>query len=507
MEDSITANRISSQRQDEGYSLPQQAKLNREAVEKDGRNLVKEFNIIESAKSSEKRDDFYEMVGYIKRHPNIKFVYIEKPDRLTRNLKDATLAYDLVYNYDITFVFTRDNFVLNKNSNSHAKFQFDIKAVLAKNYIDNLSDEVKKGQRGMLEEGKWPGGASPTGYKKIDKLLVPDEPRATFVVKAFQLYASGGYSLKTLKKALDKEGFRSLQNKPLTRSNYHNILINPIYYGTMKWSDHLYEGKHQPLIDKQLFDRVQEMLRRTKNGEVIPVYAKHDLTYKGLLQCKECGCQITGEEKSKTNKGNGKVHHWVYYRCTHFKPCTQKGCTREEVIDQQIVDLLGRLSLGTNTTQWLKDKLKESHQDEVKFREDSLRSLNNTFGQVRNRLDKIYDDKLDGLIDEETYHRKREELLTQQADLTNQIKLHTVADEKYVDFGGLILDVANRASEIYQVRKPDQKRYLCNFVFSNLFLMDKKLQFSFNTIFQAVLNYQETKDVLPRVDSNHEPRS
>ena len=123
MEESISINRISSQRQDEGYSLPQQAKANREKAESDNRKIVKEFNIIESAQASEKRDDFNEMISYIKAHKNIKFVYIEKPDRLTRNLKDATLAYDLVYNYDITFVFTRDNFVLNKNSNSHAKFQ------------------------------------------------------------------------------------------------------------------------------------------------------------------------------------------------------------------------------------------------------------------------------------------------------------------------------------------------------------------------------------------------
>jgi DNA invertase Pin-like site-specific DNA recombinase len=132
MEEAITVNRISSQRQDEGYSLPQQAKLNREGAEKNGKSVVKEFNIIESARSSEKRDDFNEMVDFLKKHNKIKYVYIEKPDRLTRNLKDATLAYELVYNHDITFVFTRDNFVLNKNSNSHAKFQFDIKAVLAK---------------------------------------------------------------------------------------------------------------------------------------------------------------------------------------------------------------------------------------------------------------------------------------------------------------------------------------------------------------------------------------
>lgn len=497
MEEAITINRISSQRQDEGYSLPQQAKLNREMAERDGRKVVKEFNIIESARSSDKRDEFHEAVEYLKKHPSVKFVYIEKPDRLSRNLKDVTLAYDLVYDHDITFVFSRDNFVLSKTSNSHAKFQFDIKAVLAKNYIDNLSDEVKKGQRGMLEEGKWPGGAAPTGYKKVNKLIEPDEPRASFIAKAFQLYASGGYSLYTLKRELDKQGFRSINNKPLTKSNYFNILINPIYYGMMRWNNHFYEGKHQPLIDKQLFDRVQEMLKRTKNGEVIPVYAKHELTYKGLMKCGECNYQITGEEKTKKNKGNGKEHRWVYYHCTHYKPCNQHGMVKEEDIDQQIEELLTTLSLGEKTTEWLKDKLRESHQDEIKFREDLLRSLNTKLSQVRERLDKVYDDKLDKEIDEATYHRKREQYLAERSDIENQIKQHTIADDKYIDFGCLILDVANRASEIYKVRKPDEKRYLCNLVFSNLSLMDKKLKFSFNTIFQAVLNYQKSGDWLP----------
>lgn len=492
MEEAISINRISSQRQDEGYSLAQQAKINKEAVERDGRKLVKEFNIIESAKASEKRDDFYEAVEYLKKHPNIKYVYIEKPDRLTRNLKDVTLAYDLVYDQGITFVFTRDNFSLSKSSNSHAKFQFDIKAVLAKNYIDNLSDEVKKGQRGMLEEGKWPGGGSPTGYKKVNKLLEPDELRAGFVVKAFQLYANGDQSLLSLKRTLDDQGFRSLANKPLTKSNYFSILTNPIYYGMMRWNNHLYEGKHIALIDKPLFDRVQDMLRRTKNGEVIPVYAKHQLTYKGLMKCGECGYQITGEEKIKRNKGNGNEHHYTYYHCTHFKPCKQKGMVKEADIDKQIIDLLKTLSLGPNTTEWLKNKLKESHQDEIEFRNQSVNSLRINLDQVSKKLDKVYDDKLDNVIDEATYHKKRTELILEKANLEGRIKEHSVADEKYVDFGCLILDVANRASEIYQVRKPEEKRYLINFVFSNLSLMDKKLYFSFNSIFQAVLNYQKS---------------
>ena len=505
MEDAIIINRISSQRQEEGYSLPQQSKLNREASDKDNRKIVKEFFIIESARENEKRDDFREAVDYLKKHTNITCVYIEKTDRLTRNLKDATLVYDLIYEYDKTFIFSRDNFSLHKNSNSHAKFQFDIKAVLAKNYIDNLSDEVKKGQRGMLEDGKWPGGSAPTGYKKVNKLLVPDEIQGNFIVKTFELYSTGSHSLKSLKREMDKQGFRSINGKPLSKSNYHHILNNPIYYGAMRWNEHLYEGEHQPLIDKQLFDKVQDMLNRTKNRELIPVYAKHDLTYRGSLKCGECSCKITGDEKTKTNKGNGKVHRWVYYHCTHYKPCSQKGSVREEEIDKQIIEMFSNLHLGSNTTEWLKNKLKESHSDEITFRGKNLSVLNNNLSQIRVRLDNVYDDKLDGEIDEETYHRKREQFLNERADTEEQIKRHTVADDKYVDFGCLILDVANKASEIYKVRKPEEKRYLLNLVFSNLSLEDKKLKFSFKSIFEAVLRYQKTKDLLRDLDSNQEP--
>ncbi len=356
----------------------------------------------------------------------------------------------------------------------------------------------------MLEEGKWPGGASPTGYKKVEKLLVADPPRDSFVKKAYELYASGSYSLQSLKKQLDEEGFRSQNGKPLTKSNYFIILTNPIYYGEMRWNNKLYQGIHQAIIDKPLFDRVQDMLRRTKKGELIPVYAKHNVTYRGLLSCGECDSKITADEKFKTNKGNGFVHRWVYYHCTHYKPCKQKGCMREEIIDGDIVDNLTGLQLGPNTVEWLKGKLKEGHQDEKDFRDKAVSSLNSTLTQVTNRLDKIYDDKLDGIIDETTYFKKRKEYLDERTTLETQIKQHRVADDIYKDFGCLILDVAERAGQIYGVRKPEEKQYLANFVFSNLSLLDKNLQFSFRLIFKAIKKYQEDGNELRDLDSNQD---
>ncbi|MBI2012237.1 recombinase family protein [Candidatus Daviesbacteria bacterium] len=303
--------------------------------------------------------------------------------------------------------------------------------------------------------------------------------------------------MSSLKKKLDEEGFRTQNGKPLTKSNYFIVLTNPIYYGMMRWNNELYPGIHQALIDQQLFDRVQGMLRRTKNGELIPVYAKHNVTYRGLLSCGECSCKITADEKTKTNKGNGFVHRWVYYHCTHFKPCAQRGAVREEKIEGDVISLLGGLKLGPNTVEWLKNKLKEDHQDEVEFRNNAISSLRQSLDRVIKRLDEVYDDKLDGVIDEATYFRKRKQFLTEREDIEKQIKSHGKADDIYKDFGCLVLDVAQRAGQIYKVRKPEEKQYLANFVFSNLSLMNKNLQFSFQLIFEAIKNYQKTKDELP----------
>lgn len=496
MEHAITINRISSHKQEEGYSLSEQSKMNNDAALKDNRRVLKNFNIVESAKKSEKRDEFKEVVEFLKRNKSITHCYVEKPDRIARNFKDIVLVYDLIEDYDITFIFSKDSIVLSKDSHSGETINFDIKAVLAKNYIDNLSDEVKKGQRGMLSEGRWPGGSTPTGYKKVNKILVPNPPQCSFVKKAFESYASGSHSLKSLKKELDNQGFRSMNGKPLTKSNYHHILTNPIYYGTIRWNNKLYEGSFEPIIDKMLFDKVQAMLSRTRNGKVVPVYANHNFIYRGNLECGECGCKITAERKTKKNKGNGKVHEWTYYHCTHYRPCSQSGGVRENEIEKQIITILNSISLGPNTTNWLKERLKESHKDEVSFRESNLRLLTSNLTRTRSMLDKVYEDKIDGVIDDEMYHRKREQLMKNRDQLKEQITRHEMADQSYIDFGYLVMDVSNRAGKIFKVRKPEEKRYLLNFVFSNLYLRDKKVEFSLNKIFKVIADYQVSQNVL-----------
>ncbi len=96
------------------------------------------------------------------------------------------------------------------------------------------------------------------------------------------------------------------------------------------------------------------------------------------------------------------------------------------------------------------------------------------------------------------------EFISEREDIETQIKRHGKADDVYKNFGCLVLDVAERAGQIYGVRNPEEKQYLANFVFSNLSLLEKKLQFRFNLIFDAIKKYQKDKNGLRDMDSNHD---
>ena len=98
------------------------------------------------------RADFGEMVGYLKAHPSVRVMLVEKTDRLYRNFKDWVTIDEL----DVEMHFAKEGAVLSSDSRSSEKFMHGIKVLMAKNYIDNLSEETRKGMQEKAEQGIWP---------------------------------------------------------------------------------------------------------------------------------------------------------------------------------------------------------------------------------------------------------------------------------------------------------------------------------------------------------------
>src|SRR5262249_16999065 len=135
--------RVSSKEQEkEGFSIPAQLKLLKEYAALHGFSVVQEYVDVETAKQTG-RGKFGEMITYLKAHPAVPVLLAEKTDRLYRNLKDWVKVDEL----DVEIQFPKEGVVLSRDSRSSEKFMHGIKVLMAKNYIDNLSEEARKGQQ------------------------------------------------------------------------------------------------------------------------------------------------------------------------------------------------------------------------------------------------------------------------------------------------------------------------------------------------------------------------
>ncbi len=370
--------------------------------------IVESFSEAETAKTSG-RDEFNRMIEFIKQSPDIKAILVEKTDRLYRNFKDYVLLEDL----DIEIHMIKEGEILSKDSNSHLKFMHGIKVFMAKNYIDNLSEEVKKGQVEKARQGHYPLVA-PYGYKnnKETRMIDVFESEAKWIRRMYELYATGNHSLNTLREALFEEGMRFRPSQPkIYRSTLAKMLQNIIYTGDFHYKGKFYEGKHQPIISIELYQQAQKAFEKTNR----PKMTKKEFAFSGLMVCGNCGCSITPQiQKQK----------YVYYHCSQGRGECKGRYIREEKIASQFSDALKRLEITEKALNWIVPILKSNHKEEIEFHESRVRELRDRYDNFSKKIELIYEDKLDGKIPEELWFRKNEQYKEEMNQIEESLRQH-----------------------------------------------------------------------------------
>lgn len=449
---------VSSKEQErEGFSIPAQKKLLREYAEKNSIEVVRVFEEAETAKVAG-RKQFQEMVRFLKENPTIKIVLAEKTDRLYRNLKDYNLLdYEQLA---LSIHVVKEGEILSKDSRSHQKFIHGIKVLMAKNYCDNLSEEVKKGQTEKASQGIFPSVA-PLGYlnKLDDHTIIVDPGRGPLVRKMFELAATGQYSLAKLKNVIHQQGLRSKRGKAVGKSAIDRILKNTMYYGEFSWNGKTYQGTHVPLVSKSLYDEVQIKMRFIQKPKV----TKRDFNFAGVLTCAHCGCSITPEFKRKKS---GRTY--VYYHCTNGRGvCDNVTYIREEKIEDAFQAALRDIQLTPEIVEWTRQALLESSKDERDFREAAIKTLTTRYQKLDGFISRAYDDHLEGRIEPDLWEAKTTEWKREQKETLTQIEAHNRANTSYLHEGVRLMERASRAAELFKTMTMDEKREILGLVLSN----------------------------------------
>jgi len=384
-------------------SIDSQIKEMLQIAERESLEIVDIRRESHSAKDSGQRPVFNEIVKDL-RNGRYNGILTWAPDRLSRNAGDLGSLVDLMDQKVLIEIKTYGQ----KFSNSPSeKFLLMILCSQAKLENDNKSVNVKRGLRMRCEMGLWPAPA-PTGYlneKRIDRKgqVIVDTARAPIVKQMFEKVAYEKWSGRRLYHWLKFDmNFRSsTSNKPLTLSNIYRLLQLPFYYGTFEYpagSGNWYQGKHIPIISRELFEKTNEQLKRDKitRGE------SKEFAFTKLMTCGLCGSGITAQEKFKTLRTNGLTVRYVYYGCTRAKDLHCKNPNmREEELVKQLIALIGKMDMDEKI---VRKKFNEEYQRVRKFQKSFL-GTGKTDGPEQTFDSKIYTTHI---LTEGTDEEKRE---------------------------------------------------------------------------------------------------
>ncbi len=472
--------RVSSKEQEaEGFSVDAQLRLLRAYAAEQGFDVGAEFLEAETAKQSG-RSAFGKMLKFLQEHTG-HVILVEKVDRLYRNFAD----YVKVDHIGVELHFVKDGMVISESSKSQDKFMHGIRVLMAKNYVDNLSEEIRKGLNEKAAQGIYPTHA-PLGYLNAiepgtkRKMIVPDPARAPLIKALFERYAAGSESYETLAKFASKAGLTSKKGRPLPKSAIEQILKHPAYCGIIRWNGIDSAGVHEPLVSKEIWQRVQDIREGRFNKNT--GFGAQEFIYRGILRCK-CEKVMTGELK----KGQ-----YVYYHCTGQRTgLCDRPYVSESKITEAFSELLERISVPEEWYEGLENSLRKADADRLNSRAKKEHAARAEIQSLKSRLEKPYSDKLEGEITVEFFRETRKKWEAKITDLQLELAALDRAEPISIDETMQILELAKNAHISFKEANSEQKRELLNFVLSNSSWIDGKLVVNLNEWFDLMLNLIE----------------
>jgi DNA invertase Pin-like site-specific DNA recombinase len=460
--------RVSTQKQGtQGVSLGEQ----REAIERYARSrdltLRQWFEEHETA-AKRGRPTFAAMMTEL-RAGKASGVIIHKIDRSARNLRDWADLGELI-DAGVEVHFSAESLDLTSRG---GRLSADIQAVVAADFIRNLREETKKGLYGRLKQGLYPLKA-PLGYLDCGKgkPKIPDPERAPLVRQAFELYATGAYDLRRLRAELHARGLRGFRGGAVSMNGVNKMLRNPFYVGIMRVGpeSQTFRGVHEPLISSALFDRVQAILDGKLNGRAV----KHEFLFRRILKCASCGRSLIGERQ----KGR------VYYRC-HTPECPRLT-VREDAVEALVLRDLTPMELSEVEYEELISALGDLLHDAETRREEVLQGLQLGRAQIDERLGRLTDALVDGLLDKAAYQERREALLREARALDDRIAETQTSPTGALDRVRDFLEQSKSLRMGYESALTEEKRTFLKSATSNCVVHGKRVEIQWLPEYQAL---------------------
>jgi DNA invertase Pin-like site-specific DNA recombinase len=472
--------RVSTVKQGEkGVSLQEQKDAILRYAHQHGLKIVRWFEERESAAKTG-RPAFMQMLQLL-RLKVAQGVVIHKIDRSARNLEDWADVSKLA-DAGVAIHFANESVDLGTVS---GRLSADIQAVVASHYSRNLREEAKKGIYGRLKQGFYPFRA-PIGYtdQGAAKLKMPDPVMAPLVQETFELYGAGRFALMELAGHMYERGLRNRRGGPVTLKGISTILNNPFYVGIMriKKTGQDFSGNHVALVSRNLFERVQALLR----GKTVDRVARHSFLFSRLVRCASCHYSLIGERR----KGH------TYYRCHNrpFKlpPVCPKTFIKEEQLESAINNILETLTLSEAEVDYSREWLAEYRLHAGAKREEEKRVATLQLEALRARRSRLLDLLLAGSVEQTTYDEKHKSLVWEESQLKERVAGLDAGCEEFLKEIEITVGLAKNASQLYKQANLERKRELLRIILSDLTASGENLSAELRIPFTMIVESANT---------------
>lgn len=501
--DAVIFARVSSEKQERGASIEAQIETIYNYCKNKGLKIIKEYIITESSTRGD-RKQYKEMLSFVKKRQEKTAIVVNCVDRMLRSFTDVPIIDELRKQDKIEIHFLKENLILNQNSKGIDILFWNMCVLMANSYVLSLSDNVKRSMQYNWAQGKWQSKA-PIGYLNIKgdqgkSTIIIDSQVAPIIKTLFQEYATGSHTTTSIWQLATKLGLcskmKSRKGLPISKNTVYELLTNPFYYGVMcikgEFIPHIYE----PLISKELFDKVQLILTNNGNHNRTNVteYAKTPYIFRGWIYCKECGCLITPETKIKKTG-----QRYIYLRCGHpNKVCHQKIVREDKIIDQLKHEVLDKITLSPTLQTLLKQKLTKDLTDTSSLNATLKGNITRNLAELKVKEDKLLDFYLEGKLPQETYDLKKAAIDKEIAELEATTEKYQTISNETKKIVSNVIAMAGNISNIFNKASVTRKAELLKAFVYDCQLNGDRLEYKLKAPFDKLVacnNYKEWPDI------------
>jgi site-specific DNA recombinase len=270
----------------------------------------------------------------------IDLVAVYRIDRLSRSMQDFTAILNEFAKHGVAFVSVTQNF---DTSSSTGKLMANLLGSFAEFERQQIGERIRDKLIETRRRGGWQAGQAPFGYRMAKGSLWQDEREAPIVKRIFQEYLALN-ALSDVADALNEHGLRARKGQRWTKKLVHRVLCCKIVAGWVPYGDEHFEGKHERIIERELFQVVQAKLARQRKNGGARAKNKYGHLLRGLLRCAKCGRgMLTTYSKTGTKL-------WHYYICPARHNAEPDACAGARVpaleIERFVVERIE--SIGTD---------------------------------------------------------------------------------------------------------------------------------------------------------------